>query len=80
MSAKIVWTKERIDAFLDEGCLTEDEEAIFRAKIKGWSRTKQALKYNMSIRKVDYIMHALKLKYDEAQKASNILPPRNGGL
>lgn len=80
MSGRIVWTKERIDAFVDEGCLTADEEAILRARIKGWSRTKQALKYNMSIRKVDYITKSLKIKYDEAQKVSNILPPRKRGL
>lgn len=31
----------------------------------------------MSIRKIDYIIHTLKIKYDEAQKYSEILPKRN---
>lgn len=61
---------------MDEACLTEEEELIIRSRVKGWSRTKQSMQYNMSLRKVDYIIYALKVKYDEAQKTSAILPKR----
>lgn len=77
MSREVVWTKAVVDAFVDEACLSEEEELIIRSRAKGWTRTKQSIKYNMSIRKIDYIIHALKIKYDEAQKYSEILPKRN---
>lgn len=77
MSREVVWTKAVVDAFVDEACLSEEEELIIRSRAKGWTRTKQSIQYNMSIRKIDYIIHTLKTKYDEAQKYSEILPKRN---
>lgn len=77
MSREVVWTKAVVDAFVDEACLSEEEELIIRSRAKGWTRTKQSMQYNMSIRKIDYIIHTLKTKYDEAQKYSEILPKRN---
>lgn len=77
MGSRFVWTKAILEAFVDEACLTEEEELIIRSRVKGWSRTKQSMQYNMSLRKVDYIIHTLKVKYDEAQKTSAILPKRN---
>lgn len=76
MGSRFVWTKAILEAFVDEACLTEEEELIIRSRVKGWSRTKQSMQYNMSLRKVDYIIHALKVKYDEAQKTSAVLPKR----
>ncbi len=77
MSREVVWTKAVVDAFVDEACLSDEEELIIRSRAKGWTRTKQSIQYNMSIRKIDYIIHTLKTKYDEAQKYSEILPKRN---
>ena len=65
MSREVVWTKAVVDAFVDEACLSDEEELIIRSRAKGWTRTKQSMQYNMSIR-----------KYDEAQKYSEILPKR----
>lgn len=72
MSREVVWTKAVVDAFVDEACLSDEEELIIRSRAKGWTRTKQSMQYNMSIRKIDYIIHTLKTKYDEAQKYSEI--------
>ena len=65
MSREVVWTKAVVDAFVDEACLSDEEELIIRSRAKGWTR------------KIDYIIHTLKTKYDEAQKYSEILPKRN---
>ena len=77
MSREVVWTKAVVDAFVAEACLSDEEELIIRSRAKGWTRTKQSMQYNMSIRKIDYIIHTLKTKYAEAQKYSEILPKRN---
>ena len=77
MSREVVWTKAVVDAFIEEACLSEEESLIIRSRAKGWTRIKQSMEYNMSIRKIDYIIHTLKMKYDEAQKYSDILPKRN---
>lgn len=76
MSREVVWTKAVVEAFIDEACLSEEEELILRSRAKGWTRTKQSMRYHMSMRKVDYIIHTLKVKYDKAQATSAILPKR----
>lgn len=63
MSREVVWTKAVVDAFVAEACLSDEEELIIRSRAKGWTRTKQSMQYNMSIRKIDYIIHTLKTKY-----------------
>ena len=44
MSREVVWTKAVVDAFVDEACLSDEEELIIRSRAKGWTRTKQSIK------------------------------------
>lgn len=76
MSHQVPWSKVILEAFIDEACLSKEEEMIMRTRVAGWSRTKQAIELNMSLATVDRIIARLKKKYDAAQKYSPILPPR----
>ena len=47
-----------------------------RTRVAGWSRTKQSMELGMSLSTVDRIIKRLKIKYDNCEKYSPILPPR----
>lgn len=49
MSHQVPWNKIILETFIDEGCLTKDEEIVMRTRVAGWSRTKQAVELGMSI-------------------------------
>ena len=76
MAHQVIWTKIIVETFISEAMLSKEEEQILRTRAAGWTRTKQAIEFNMSIANVDKIIARLKRKYDEAQKTSVILPPR----
>lgn len=76
MSKQVPWNKVILEEFIRLSVLTEDEEAVIRTRVAGWSRTKQAMELNMSMRKLDRIISELKEKYDAVEKFSVILPPR----
>ena len=69
-----------LEAFIKEACLTPEEEHIMRTRVAGWTRIQQAEKLGMSVSTVDAIIKRLKIKYDEAQKYSLILPPRKSSV
>lgn len=56
--------------------LSEEEEQIMRTRVTGWTRQKQAIKFNMSIQKVDKIIVRCKAKYDIVSEYDALLPPR----
>lgn len=72
----MIWTKLIVETFVKEGLLSKDEEMILRTRAAGWTRTQQAMEFGMSLSTVDRIISRLKVKYDEVQKSSVILPPR----
>lgn len=72
----ILWNKIIIDEFIELACLSETEEMILRTWAKGWSITKQSLEFHMCESSVKKIKHRIKIKYDNVQKYSNILPIR----
>lgn len=76
MAHQVVWTKLIIETFVEEAMLTKDEERILRTRAAGWTRTQQAMEFNMSISNVDKIIKRLKVKYDMVEKNNVILPPR----
>lgn len=76
MSHEVPWSKIVLEEFISEALLTKDEEMIMRTRIAGWSRQKQALELNMSLRTIDRIIKRLKTKYDTVQKYDPLLPPR----
>lgn len=78
MSKQVPWNKIILETFIEEGCLTKEEEIIIRTRVAGWSRTKQSYELGLSMSSVDRIIKSLKLKYDNVQKYNPLLPPRKG--
>ena len=76
MSKNVIWTKVILEEFISLANLTKDEEIIMRTRCDGWSITKQATTFNMSVSTVNRIIKRLKVKYDKVQPYSPILPPR----
>ena len=76
MSHQVPWSKIILETFIQEACLTKDEEIIMRTRVKGWTRTQQAIELGMSLRTVDRCIDSLKKKYDAVQKYEPLLPPR----
>lgn len=80
ISKQVAWNKVILEEFVSIGGLTDEEEMIMRTRVAGWTITKQALEFNMSRSKVNYIIKRLKLKYDACQKYSLILPLRKNSI
>lgn len=76
MAKQVPWNKIILEEFINLAMLTEDEEAIMRTRVAGWTRTRQSIELGMSLATVDRHIAQLKLKYDSVQKYSPILPPR----
>lgn len=70
------WNKIILEEFINVGGLTQEEEQIMRTRVAGWTISEQADRLGMSRSKVNFLIKRLKVKYDNAQKYSVILPPR----
>lgn len=76
MTKQVPWNKIILEEFVEQAMLTKDEEIIMRTRIAGWTINQQADKLNVSISTINRTIQKLKLKYDEVEKYSVILPPR----
>lgn len=76
MAHQVAWTKLIVEEFIKEAMLSEDEEAIIRTRVKGYTILQQAEMLNMSPDNVSKIIARLKKKYDCVQKYDPLLPPR----
>ena len=77
VSHQVLWTRQILDEFYKQASLSDIEIEIMETRaLNGWTRTKQAMEYNMSLSTLDRHIKRLKVKYDIAQKKSDILPPR----
>ena len=76
MSKQVPWNKIILERFIELAMLTEDEEAVMRTRVAGWSRTKQSLEMGLSLSTIDRLIASCKEKYDNVQKYDPILPPR----
>lgn len=76
MSKQVPWNKIILEEFISLSSLTKDEEEVIRTRVAGWTITEQAMKLGMSISKVNAITKRLKIKYDQVQPYSCLLPPR----
>lgn len=76
LSKQVPWNKIILETFIEEGCLTKEEEIIIRTRVAGWSRTKQSMELDISLSTVDRLISSLKKKYDNVQKYNPLLPPR----
>ena len=72
----VLWNAIILDEFIRLALLTDLEEQILRTQIKGWSRTKQSMEFNISIETVDRVLKTIRRKYDSVQPHSGILPLR----
>lgn len=83
---KQMWTKIILETFLEESginyriSLGDDKarilDGIMRTRFAGWSITKQASEFNISVDTVNKYIKELKTLYDVTQKNSLILPIR----
>lgn len=76
MTKQVPWNKIILEEFIELACLNKLEENIMRTRIEGWTITKQSHEFHMSESSIKKIIANLKLKYDNVQKYSEILPRR----
>lgn len=65
--SKIAWTTIKAREFESLVPMTEDQKAVFLDMVAGKSIVHTAMKHNMSTRKVDYIRHWIKQRYEEVK-------------
>lgn len=80
MSKQVLWSKVVLEEFISQAQLTKIEEEVMRTRVAGWTRTEQCMKLGMSMATLDRVIKRLKVKYDECQKYSAILPPRKASV
>lgn len=68
MAHQVPWTNKRMEFFIKEASLSEDEAFIIRTRVKGWSVTQQALELNKSVPTIHRMISKLKIKYDHVQE------------
>lgn len=76
MAKQICWTKKIVETFIEEACLTKEEQDILCTRVAGLTISEQAEKFNISVDKVNRIIKRLKWKYDNVQKYCKDLPLR----
>lgn len=76
MSNQVIWTKKRLDTFVENASLSEFEERVIRTRAKGWSIVKQSIELNVSVSTINKTIKKLKEKYDIVADGE-ILPYRN---
>lgn len=60
MAHQVPWNKIILEEFIRLAILTNDEEAVMRTRVAGWTRVEQSMKLGMSLAKVDKITARLK--------------------
>lgn len=76
MSKQVLWSKVVLEEFISQAQLTKIEEEVMRTRVAGWTRTEQSMKLGLSLSTIDRVIKVLKIKYDNCQPYSAILPPR----
>jgi predicted helicase len=83
---QLCWSKIILETFLEESGINDriklgDDKArilegIMRTRVAGWTVTRQALEFSVSVDTVNKYIRELKDLYDQTQKHSMILPVR----
>ena len=76
MAHQVSWNKRILERFIEDAALTETEEAVIRARVRGWTITQQAMRLGMSEATINRITKRLKEKYDQAAAEDTELPKR----
>lgn len=80
MAKQVPWNKIILEEFIRLGGLTKTEEEIMRTRIEGLSRVEQSFMMGMSVASIDRAIKRCKIKYDNVQKYSDVLPPRTSSV
>ncbi len=72
----ITWTKELVEAFIEEGNLNERQSFLIRTRAKGYTIAEQARLLNLSVDQVNKDIAKLRKIYDQISEHSTILPKR----
>ena len=76
----VIWTKDIFEEFVSRAMLNDEEIAVVKASIKGDSHVAMSFDLNMSVAKINRILRRCRIKYDVAQKESDILPIRKRSI
>ena len=86
MAKEVVWSKIIMETFFEESGINDRikfgdtkariMEGIMRTRVAGWTVTKQAEEFHISVDTVNKYIRELKDLYDVTQKHSIILPVR----
>lgn len=71
----LVWTENTVREFERVACLSEYECRLLESRVQGLSIRQQAYYFSRSESTISRDIRILKMKYREAQKHSDILPP-----
>jgi hypothetical protein len=73
----LAWTKRMLGAFIEQTCLSEEEQAVLTDWASKRSIVHTAMSRNISTRTVDRIRKRLRMLYDAVQPYTPELPPRS---
>lgn len=76
MAKQVPWNKPLLDEFNYLAGLSADEYKLMETRMQGYTRTQQADMLQMSVQSIDRMIARLKIKYDNVQPYSHILPQR----
>lgn len=76
MTRQLILTKAVVEAFVEEGNLTERQAYLIRSRAKGYTIARQAEELHLSVDQVNKDIALLKRIYDATQSSSEVLPPR----
>lgn len=76
MAHQVLWSVPILEEFIRLAGLTKEEEEVMRMRVAGHSIIEQSHTLGMSISKVNRIISRCKVKYDNVQPFSDILPER----
>lgn len=73
----LAWTKRMLGAFIEQTCLSEEEQAVLTDWAKGRTVVHTAMSRSISTRTVNRIRKKLRGLYDIVQPYTPELPPRS---
>lgn len=80
MANDLVWDKRMLRTFIEEACLTEEEEIVLEDWIKGKHIANTSMLRHMSESKINKIRKSIRMKYDRVQVYTPELPKRTTRL
>lgn len=77
MAHEVIWTQEVYDEFIKKANLNPTERKIFDSRVlKEYTIQMQSSEFGICVSRINEIIYEIKKKYDDVQKTSDILKPR----